>query len=149
LPSPTTYVSEQAVVAGVLAGWTLCPIQWPGMQYKRPPSSGDPANPAKYIAYETDYTSAQQITFDGDEQVDGRLRFGIWVESETGEEADPASRALWDALRDLFIGPYGVPVAQPIAGVLNVRSAVPGAVAVEGTWYGRTMEFPFIRFSRP
>ncbi len=145
----STYVSEQAVVEGVLAAWTLCSIQWPGMQFARPPSSGDPAHPASYIAYETEYVKVEQITMDGDEQVDGKLRFGIWVESETGEESDPASRVLWDALHDLFIGPLGSPVAQPIGGVLNVRPPAPGSVAVEGTWYGRTMEFPFIRFTAP
>jgi hypothetical protein len=149
MPSPSTYASEQTVVEGVLVGWLLCPIQWPGQQYTRPPGSGDPANPAKYIAYETEYAKVEQATFDGDEQVDGKLRFGVWVESETGEESDAAARVLMDALHDLFVGSYGSPVAQPIAGVLNVRPPVPGATAVEGTWYGRTFEFPFIRFNRP
>jgi hypothetical protein len=147
-----TYVSEQAVVEGLLAGWPALnfgPIQWPGQQFTRPNGSGDPANPARYLAYETDYVKAERVTFGGDEEVTGRLRFGCWVESETGEESDAAVRVMMDALHDLILGPDSAPFPQPLAGVLWVWAPVPGAAAAEGTWYGRAFEFPFNRFRQP
>ena len=149
----TTYTTERQTVGDLLvANWTDCLIVWPNDDlsafplnaegaHALPEPTSDATNPARFLLLEFDYLGAEQITFDGDVQVDGILRFVVCTERGVG---DAKARAMSDSLAGIFRAAEtadsdGIQFLEPDPGS-------PGVLELDGEWFGIPLAVPFVRF---
>lgn len=130
------YVAERVAFGTILSSnWTACPIEWPNTKYTRPGPSVPPAGPNRYLAWDRSYTDAQWITMNRDGEVKGFVDHVIWQEGDTGDEGI-------DELRDELEAIY----AAVAPGSITFLKPIPGNAYTDGSWYGRHVAVPFVRF---
>jgi hypothetical protein len=138
---PSTYVSERAAIANVLAGFTAgVPILWPDTEAAPPQPGSDPAAPVSYVVASVEYDHTEQSDFAGGAQIEGRVVLHVWVERNAG---DDLVRTHIDSLRALFAA--GDDQSVPIY-YLEPQPGAPFIGGENGEWYGYRLDVPFVRF---
>lgn len=130
---------ERSEFSSILHGWTpphSMEFFGPNKDFEPPEATGDASAPAAYAVWDVEYEGVGRMTFGGTVGVKGAVTLWLWVERDCG---DLVMRELIDsfalAMRD----------ATPAEG-LNFFEVSPGVPLSDGSFYGRELSIPFLRF---
>lgn len=120
------------------------PVAWPNRQWTPPAKTGDPSDPASWFALdmEFDEDSTEELTFERDPMLRGRIVLGCFVEPQMGEQA---LTTLVDAARALFLAQLvsGGVVLDTLRPDMEIVGRVAGSDGAE-LWYGWLVIFRFM-----
>jgi hypothetical protein len=123
---------------------TTAPVAWPNRHWSPPGKTTNPATAAKWYALDMEFEpeSTEELTFDRDEMLRGRIVLGCFTEPQVGEEP---LMTLVDAARALF--PNKLTSGGVVLDVLRPDLEIIGRVAgSDGAdlWYGWLVIYRFM-----
>jgi hypothetical protein len=133
--------ADELKVTEILEGFTACPVFPIGPSINPPSPTGNPAAPAKFIAWTIDYESDEQATFGGVWRADGEVRLEIGIEKDCAGHI-----AVSDTLRALFLAANATATGFTFA----LKDKLDDLEEEEGGMFSfRTLRLSFLRFGAP
>jgi hypothetical protein len=133
--------ADKELVAEILEGFAGCPVFPIGPAIDPPSPTGNPAAPARFIAWILDYETDELATFGNVWRAEGEVRLEIGIEKDCAGHEDVS-----DTLRALFLAANATATGFTFALSDTLDDLEEDA---GGMYSFRTLRLSFIRFGAP